>query len=117
MEKPTQRCPVGATLNVIGGKWKLLILWQLREEPQRFTFIKHAVEGITQKVLTQQLRELEADGLVERQVYIEMPLRVEYSITPHGKHCYPVLAAMAKWGYENYPNEFSSPLSELQSVL
>lgn len=55
-------------------------------------------------------------GLVERQVYIEMPLRVEYSLTPHGKTLFPVLAAMAKWGYENYPEQFSPPLSEMQAI-
>ena len=68
-------------------------------------------------MLTQQLRELEADGLIARQVYDEMPLRVEYNITPHGKTLFPVLIAMAKWGYENYPNEFSPPLSELQGIM
>ena len=117
MEKQVYRCPVAATLSVIGGKWKPLILWQLREEPRRFTYIKHAVDGITQKMLTQQLRELEADGLVKRTVYVEMPLRVEYNVTPQGKTLFPVLMAMAKWGYENYPDAFSPPLSEAQGIL
>ena len=117
MEKRAYRCPVGATLSVMGGKWKPLILWEIHNEPRRFTYIKHAIEGITQKMLTQQLRELEADGLIARQVYDEMPLRVEYSLTPLGKTLFPVLAAMAKWGYENHPNEFSQPLSELQSIM
>ena len=116
MEKSTYACPVEATLSVIGGKWKLLILWQLREKPRRFTHIKQGIEGITQKMLTQQLRELEADGLIERQVYVEMPLRVEYSITPHGRTLYPVLVAMAKWGYENYSGEISTPRSEAQNI-
>ena len=89
MEKRAYRCPIGATLNVISGKWKPLILWELHDEPRRFTHIKRAVEGVTQKMLTQQLRELEADGLITRQVYDEMPLRVEYSITALGKTLFP----------------------------
>lgn len=90
--------PVAVTLRVIGGKWKPLILWVLREETLRFGEIKKQITGITQKMLTQQLRELEADGIVSRQVYPEVPPRVEYTITSYGKTLQPVLQSMCTWG-------------------
>ncbi len=90
--------PVGVTLQVIGGKWKPLILWHLRDTPVRFGELMKTMSGITQKMLTQELRELEKDGLVLRTVYPEIPPRVEYTITEYGKTLEPVLQMMCNWG-------------------
>lgn len=89
---------VGVTLRVIGGKWKPLILWHLNEKPVRFGELMRKMPGITQKMLTQQLRELEDDGLVIRKLYPEVPPRVEYSLSDYGKTLGPVLQAMSDWG-------------------
>ncbi|MGE5041492.1 MAG: winged helix-turn-helix transcriptional regulator [Candidatus Levyibacteriota bacterium] len=89
---------VKTTLDVIGGKWKLLILFLLSAETMRFSRLQKEIEGITQKMLTQQLRELEHDKLISRKVYPEVPPRVEYSITKAGKSLIPVLQSMAEWG-------------------
>ncbi|MEM7549518.1 MAG: helix-turn-helix domain-containing protein [Bacteroidota bacterium] len=95
-------CPVITTLNVIGGKWKPAILWELQQKDVcRFGALKRSVEGITQKMLTQQLRELEADGIIQRKVYAEVPPRVEYQITEYGKSLRPILDEMAKWGFKH----------------
>lgn len=91
-------CPVEATLDVIGGKWKPLILWQLRAEKLRFSGLQQSMQGISPKMLTKQLRELEEDGLVLRVVYPEIPPRVEYSLTEFGKTVLPVLDALCEWG-------------------
>ncbi len=90
--------PVGVTLRVIGGKWKPLILWHVHEGTVRFGELMRKMPGITQKMLTQQLRELEEDKLVTRTVYAEVPPRVDYSISAYGKTLWPVLKAMAEWG-------------------
>lgn len=92
---------VETTLKVIGGKWKPLILWVLREKTMRFSQIKREIEDITQKMLTQQLRELEEDGIVKRVVYPEVPPRVEYSITPYGKTLENVLVTINEWGVKH----------------
>jgi len=91
-------CPVEATLDVIGGKWKPLILWQLRAEKLRFSGLQQSMQGISPKMLTKQLRELEEDGLVLREAYPEIPPRVEYSLTESGKTVLPVLDALCEWG-------------------
>ncbi len=91
-------CPVEATINLIGGKYKSLILWNLISGTLRFSELRREVPGATPKMLTQQLRQLETDGLVKRKVYPEVPPKVEYSLTDFGKSIRPVLESMYKWG-------------------
>lgn len=91
-------CPVEVTLEVIGGKWKCVILWWLRRDAKRFGELRLLIPGITQKVLTQQLRELERDGLIRRETYPETPPRVEYSLTPYGETIRPITELMCDWG-------------------
>jgi DNA-binding HxlR family transcriptional regulator len=93
-----ERCMITTTLNVLGGKWKIVILWHLVDKTRRFGEFKHLINGINQKMLTLQLRELEAHGLIHREVYPEIPPRVEYSLTAYGRTLIPVLNAMAEWG-------------------
>lgn len=91
-------CPVETTLSLIGGKYKALILWHLSDHTMRFSELKKAVSGATAKMLTQQLRELEAQALVHREVFPIIPPRVEYSLTDLGKSLMPVLISMRDWG-------------------
>ena len=86
-------------------------MWQLRDGAKRFTYIKESVRGITQKMLTQQLRELEADGIINRTMFMEVPMRVEYSLTPRGESLFPILQAMADWGFAQHPEAFNVPMS------
>jgi DNA-binding HxlR family transcriptional regulator len=88
---------VALTIQVIGGKWKVLLLWQLIEGHKRFNELRRLVPDISQKMLTQQLRELEQDGLITRTVYPETPPKVEYSITEHGKTLDPLFDVMYDW--------------------
>ena len=99
------RCGVELTLEVIGGKWKGVILWQLLQKTLRFSQLQRRIPQVTQKMLTQQLRELERDGLVHRQVYAEVPPRVEYSLTEKGEGLRELLAFMCEWGKQNVPQE------------
>ncbi len=96
--KITDCCPVGATLELIGGKYKALILWHLAEGKLRFSELKKAVAGATPKMLTQQLRELEASKLIHREVFPVIPPKVEYSLTELGHSLMPVLVSMRDWG-------------------
>ncbi len=98
MKKCLSSNPVNTTLEVIGGKWKPLILWLLSEKTLRFGELNKELPGVTQKMLTQQLRELEHDRLIERKVYPVVPPKVEYNITNYGKTLQPLLKSMAKWG-------------------
>ena len=92
-------CPASAAIAMMGGKWKPAVIRALQlAGTMRFGQLRRAIPGVTQKMLTQQLRELEADGLVWRRVYAEVPPRVEYGRTPYGKTLDPVLAALAEWG-------------------
>lgn len=94
----TNNCPVATTLELIGGKYKALILWHLSESKLRFSELRKAISGATPKMLTQQLRELEASQLIHREVFPIIPPKVEYSLTELGKSLIPVLMAMRDWG-------------------
>lgn len=94
-------CPVGATIDEIGGKWKPLILWALKDGKLRFNEINKTIPTITQRMLTKQLRELEKDNLVSRKVYAEVPPKVEYSLTKKGESVIPILDALHDWGKEH----------------
>jgi DNA-binding HxlR family transcriptional regulator len=97
-EELRSRCPVEATLGVMGGRWKAAILFQLSSGTQRFGQLRKLLPNITQRMLTLQLRELEHDGLVRRTVYAEVPPRVEYELTSWGESLRPVIDAMSEWG-------------------
>jgi DNA-binding HxlR family transcriptional regulator len=91
-------CGLDAAIDVIGGKWKALILWELHTATHRFGELRRALPGVSEKMLIQQLRELEADGLVHREVYREVPPKVEYSLTPLGHSLNAALLPLGDWG-------------------
>ena len=96
--KQLPACPVETTLMLIGDKWKVLILRDLMPGTMRFGELKKSIGSVSQKVLTAQLRDMEANGLVHREVYAEVPPRVEYSLTEVGRSLKPILDAMSTWG-------------------
>ncbi len=101
MQNSTLQCPVTIALSVIGGKWKVIILWHLKEGGvKRFGELQRLVRGISQKMLTQELRDLEDSGLVSRKVYPVVPPKVEYSLTETGWSLKPVLEQLSDWGKE-----------------
>ena len=91
-------CPVATTVQLIGSKWKLLILRNLLHRPWRFNELKNSLEGISQKVLTDSLRSMEDNGIITRTVYPEVPPRVEYALSELGESMRPIIAAMEQWG-------------------
>lgn len=91
-------CPVATTVSLIGSKWKLLIMRNLLARPWRFNELRKDLDGISQKVLTDSLRSMEADGLVVRTVYAEVPPRVEYALSPLGESMKPIIKSMETWG-------------------
>jgi DNA-binding HxlR family transcriptional regulator len=97
------KCGVETTIAVVGGKWKPMILYALLSGPQRFGELTRLIPGITQRILTLHLRELEEDGVIEREVYNQIPPKVEYSLTPLGRTIEPLLSFMQQWG-EQYAN-------------
>ena len=100
MKTRRTKCPAETTLAVIGGRWKVLLLYHLFQGVKRFSQLQRSGKGISQKVLTQQLREMERDGIVQRTVYPQVPPRVEYRLTPRGESLKPVIEAMCRWGLE-----------------
>jgi DNA-binding HxlR family transcriptional regulator len=92
------QCPIKATVDVIGGRWKPLILFYLLDQPKRFSALRKDIPGVTAQMLTLQLRQLEADGIVARNIHAEVPVRVEYRLTTYGKTLSTLLADMRKWG-------------------
>ena len=97
-DKTDEKCPVKASLNLIGGKWKAVILFHLLDGAKRFNQLRRLLPDITQRMLTNQLRALEADGLLNRQVFAEVPPRVEYSLSDLGRTLEPLLLALKNWG-------------------
>ncbi|MFN0275926.1 MAG: winged helix-turn-helix transcriptional regulator [Chitinophagales bacterium] len=94
----TYHCAMDVTMDFIGGKWKTVVLWYLRNRTMRFGELNKQIPDITEKMLSIQLKTLEGDGLIKREVFAEVPLRVEYSLTDFGKTLIPVLESIAKWG-------------------
>jgi len=94
-------CPVTFCMSQIGGKWKPILIYLIRKGANRFSMLEKGIEGITKQMLTKQLRELEADGILERKVYPVIPPKVEYFFTPYGETLFPVIDAMSAWGLEH----------------
>ncbi|ESQ86479.1 winged helix-turn-helix transcriptional regulator [Asticcacaulis benevestitus] len=94
-------CAVEATISLIDGKWKCVVLFHLLTGTMRFNEIRRQISGVTQRTLTNQLRELEEDGLIERKIYAQVPPKVEYTVTPLGRSLQPILVALKFWGDEN----------------
>ena len=93
-------CPVATTVQLIGSKWKLLIMRNLQTRPWRFNELRKDLEGVSQKVLTDSLRSMEADGIITRTVYPEVPPRVEYALSDLGRSMQPIMDAMEQWGLD-----------------
>lgn len=96
-------CTMVKVQRMVSGKWKLLILWYLLERTRRFNELRRLMEDVSQRVLTQQLRDLERDGLVHREIYREIPPKVEYSLTPLGRSLAPLLKWLTDWGHKHIP--------------
>lgn len=105
----TVNCPVEATLDLIGGKYKALILWHLSDGKLRFSELRDRIRKATPKMLTQQLRELETQDLIHREVYAVIPPKVEYSLTETGKSLMPILVAMRDWGADYLRSKNQEP--------
>jgi len=101
------RCPVEITIGIVGGKWKCLILWHLHKKTMRFGELERIVSGVSQKMLSQQLHEMEDDGLIIKTVYAEVPPRVEYELTERGHSLFPVLEQMHGWAIDQLDVEES----------
>ena len=101
-------CPVTFCMKIIGGKWKPIIIHLIRKGGNRFGIMHRGIEGITKQMLTKQLRELEADGILKRTIYAEIPPRVEYFFTPFGESILPVIDAMSDWGLEHMPGPLNT---------
>lgn len=110
-EECMAECPVRVTVKLIGGKYKSVVLWNLRSGPMRYSQIQARVPEATGKMITKQLRELEADGLVSRTVYPEVPPRTEYALTPLGESLMPIIADMCRWGI-GYMDSVGMPVAD-----
>ncbi|NJR74461.1 MAG: helix-turn-helix transcriptional regulator [Scytonema sp. CRU_2_7] len=106
---------VQTTLGVLGGKWKILILWNIRDRPKRLSELKRLIPKISEKMLIQQLRDLEKDGIVYRHDYAETPPRVEYSFTAHGESLKPIFRALCIWG-EGHLNHLQQVIVRLRNM-
>ena len=104
----SDRCPVRTAIAVLAGKWKPLIVYYLRSGTKRFSEMRRLIPEVSQQVLTQQLRELEEDGIVTRAIYAVMPPKVEYALSPIGDQLGPVVDLLARWGEEILANDRAS---------
>lgn len=116
INEKTYQCPTELTLAVIGGKWKIIILWHLVDEKKRYGELRKMIPGITHKMLTQQLRELEEDGIIDRRVYEVVPPHVEYSLTGRGEQLKPVLMLMGEWGAQFKTEIINAETIEYEAV-
>ncbi|MCY6353744.1 winged helix-turn-helix transcriptional regulator [Clostridium sp. ZS2-4] len=116
IQEKTYLCGMELTMDIIGGKWKGVILWNLRNRTLRFSQLKRRLNGVTQKMLTQQLRELEEDGLINRKVFPQVPPKVEYSLTEYGKTIVPVLYGIYQWGIK-YSMQFDVNLDIPNEII
>jgi DNA-binding HxlR family transcriptional regulator len=107
-------CPVKLTADIIGGKWKPLILFYLEGGTRRFGELQKLISGMTKKMLTQHLRELERDGIIHREVYAVVPPKVEYSLTKHGESLKPILKLMSAWGTKHRAH-YGAPAGHLRA--
>jgi DNA-binding HxlR family transcriptional regulator len=116
MEKVTyqnvEHCPVTFTMEVIGGKWKLLVIYLVSNGINRFGKMSMMLRGISKQMLTTQLRELEGDGIIERRIYAEIPPRVEYFLTAKGQSLLPIIALMKEWGLSHLQEERRETLDQ-----
>ncbi len=110
--KRNRKSPATITLNVIGGKWKVLVLYELFSGVKRFSELRRLLIGVTQKMLTQQLREMERDGLIHREIYPQIPPKVEYSVTPLGESLKPIVDAMCEWALKHGADFHTETTSE-----
>jgi len=121
LEKPdcSIRCPVETCLDVIGGKWKCVILFHLMDAIKRFNELRRLLPGVSQRMLTRQLRELEADGMIIRTVYQQVPPKVEYSLSATGNTLKPFLLMLTKWGteYRDHIVAMRASQSELKAAV
>ena len=105
IDTTAEGCPVEAAVAMIGGKWKPVLLFHLMQGPKRYSELQRLVSKASDRMLTRSLKELERDGLVHRELYAEVPVRVEYSLTTDGKTLYPILAEMNRWGMQRQETE------------
>ena len=102
-------CGVELTTDILGGKWRIMILWYLRNDSIRFGQLKRSLKGISEKVLSEELKQLNELGLIDKKVFYQKPLKVEYSLTEYGKTFLPILYSIFEWG-ANYAETFDIPL-------
>ena len=107
-------CALDVTMEYIGGKWKTVVLWYLRKDTRRFNELKKLIPGITEKMLSLQLRQLEKDGIINRTVFAEVPPRVEYCLTQEGKTLLPILEELGKWG--RWKSKVAGDMQEVKRV-
>lgn len=101
MNKKSYDCPIDFTIDLIGGKWSMWVLWSLQDGAMRFGELKRKIPNITEKMLIQQLRKFESYNIVSRKVYSQVPPKVEYSLTEHGKSLKPIMVLIQNWGNEH----------------
>jgi DNA-binding HxlR family transcriptional regulator len=112
-QENVSHCPILSSLYFIGGRWKINILWNLHNGINRFGLMKASITGISDKMLTTQLRELEADEFISREVFAEVPLRVEYTLTTLGQSLIPILSDLSQWGLDNdFPKKYANKMLE-----